>query len=508
MGGVKNLVDTQQSLSFPATKKAVQSSVWILLGFGASQTLRLLTNLLLARLLFPGAFGFMALVGAFIQGLQMFSDLGIGPSIIQNHRGTEPAFLHTAWTLQLVRGLFLWALSWLIAIPVAAFYPSNTPGEPSLSLILPIVGATAFINGFTSTSVFTCQRQLNMGQVVFLDFIAQCASCLCMVVWAFVQRGVWALVAGGFAFSLTRVLLSHRLNADQRDKLRWDPDSGRELLLFGRWVFASTFVSFAATQLDRPVLAKLISISELGVYSIALALSAIAIEVANRLSQSILFPLLSQHREDSQKIIHLCLQARHLLLWASGALCSAFAILSPLFFGLLYDSRYASAASLSQWLGVSVWSWILRATMDRIPLAMGRPRDLFFSNFINCAGIIFGILGFHTGRLPGFILGLSLGNLCAHVFLTVRLPLGRRAMLKQSLGFSLGWFAYSILAITTLQFLERHLTVEAPFQSASNNSLSAFFQSPAYITAALTASAAPCLLGAYALRRQLRMNFL
>lgn len=507
MSGVKNLLATQQSLNFPAQNKAVRSSMWILLGFGASQILRLLTNLLLARLLFPGAFGFMALVGAFMQGLQMFSDFGIGPSIVQNQRGTEPAFLHTAWTLQLVRGSCLWGLSWLIAFPLAAFYPSNTPGEPSLSLILPIMGATAFINGFTSTSVFTCQRQLNIERVVTLDLIAQCASCFCMVAWALAQPGIWALVAGGFAFSLTRVFLSHRLNPEQRDRLQWDPDSARELLLFGRWIFASTLVSFAATQLDRPVLAKLISISELGVYSIALALSAIAIETANRLSHSILFPLLSQQREDSQKIIPLCLQARHLLLWGSGALCSAFAILSPLFFGLLYDSRYAGAACLSQWLGLSVWSWILRATMDRIPLAMGQPRDLFFSNLINCAGIGLGSLGFTACGLPGFIIGLSLGNLCAHLFLTIRLPFGRRAMLKQSLSFSLGWFAYSILAITTLQSLTGNPTVETSSRSNAFNAHRFLFDSRIYIATALTLGAAPCLLGAYALRRQLRIRF-
>ncbi len=507
MGGVKNLADTQQSLNLPATNKAVQSSVWILLGFGASQVLRLLTNLLLATLLYPGAFGFMALIGAFMQGLQMFSDLGIGPSIIQNHRGTEPAFLHTAWTLQIIRGLSLWVLSWLIAFPLAAFYPSNTPGEPSLSLILPIVGATALINGFISTAVFTRQRQLNIGRVVSLDLIAQCASCLCMVVWALLKPDVWALVAGGFAFSLTRVLLSHRLNPHQRDKLHWDSDSARELLLFGRWIFASTVVSFAATQLDRPVLAKLISISELGVYSIAFTLSAIAIEVATRLSHSILFPLLSQHREDSKKIIPLCLQARHLLLWASGALCSAFAILSPLFFGLLYDNRYAGAASLSQWLGLSVWSWILRATMDRIPLALGRPRDLFFSNLINCFGIGLGVLGFTAGRLPGFILGLSLGNLCSHLFLTLRLPLGKRAMLKQSLGFSIGWFAYSILAITALQILELPPNREAGARINTDNFLQVLIHCRIYITTALTLSAAPFLVCAYALRRQWRMKF-
>jgi hypothetical protein len=67
----------------------------------ASDTL----DLILTRLLFPEAFGLMALVQVFMGGLQMFSDLGVNMSIIQSKRGEDPDFLNTAWTFQILRGL-------------------------------------------------------------------------------------------------------------------------------------------------------------------------------------------------------------------------------------------------------------------------------------------------------------------------------------------------------------------------------------------------------------------
>ncbi|MFN3500356.1 MAG: oligosaccharide flippase family protein, partial [Pannonibacter indicus] len=68
-----------------------------LAGTGGQQLLRLASNLALTRLLFPEAFGLMALIQTFMVGLQMFSDIGIRPSIIQNKRGEEADFLNTAW---------------------------------------------------------------------------------------------------------------------------------------------------------------------------------------------------------------------------------------------------------------------------------------------------------------------------------------------------------------------------------------------------------------------------
>jgi len=76
-------------------------------GFVLSQGMRFASNLILARLLFPEAFGLMALM----TGLTMLSDTGVPQSIMQNKRGEDPDFLNTAWTLNLMRGVVLWLIA-------------------------------------------------------------------------------------------------------------------------------------------------------------------------------------------------------------------------------------------------------------------------------------------------------------------------------------------------------------------------------------------------------------
>src|SRR5688572_30143338 len=104
--GVVLPYETPPSVPEPGLRsQAIRGSIWTFAGYGASQVIRLASNLILARLLFPDVFGLMALVNVFIGGLAMFSDIGIGPAIIQNKRGNERTFLNTAWTIQIGRGL-------------------------------------------------------------------------------------------------------------------------------------------------------------------------------------------------------------------------------------------------------------------------------------------------------------------------------------------------------------------------------------------------------------------
>jgi hypothetical protein len=95
--------------------RAINATFWTIVQYGCGQGLRLVNSFILTRLLFPEAFGQMTLVTTLIVGITMLSDLGLGPSVIQSRRGDEPAFLNTAWTLQVMRGTGLWLFALLLA---------------------------------------------------------------------------------------------------------------------------------------------------------------------------------------------------------------------------------------------------------------------------------------------------------------------------------------------------------------------------------------------------------
>ena len=73
-------------------KRAVLGAIWTITGYGASQVLRFGSNLILTRLLAPEFFGLMAIVNALRMGIELFSDVGISPSIVNNKTGEQAYF--------------------------------------------------------------------------------------------------------------------------------------------------------------------------------------------------------------------------------------------------------------------------------------------------------------------------------------------------------------------------------------------------------------------------------
>jgi O-antigen/teichoic acid export membrane protein len=141
-------------------KRAIRGAIWTLFGYGSAQILRFGSNLVLTRLLVPEFFGLMAVVNTLRAGIDLFSDLGIPQSIVNNKRGEEPTFLNTAWTLQAIRGWILW----LFFLLIPSLLQSSTMTS-ALLLLIPIVGLTSVFDGFSSTSIHTLHRRIDLGKM-------------------------------------------------------------------------------------------------------------------------------------------------------------------------------------------------------------------------------------------------------------------------------------------------------------------------------------------------------
>lgn len=389
---------------------AIRGSVWTMGGYAASQILRLAGNLVLTRLLFPAVFGEMALVFVFIQGLQMFSDVGTGPAIIQNPRGEEETFLRTAWTIQAARGGVLWLASWAIAWPVAAFY-----GQPQMRWLIPGAALTAVLAGFESTSTHTLQRRLRLERLTLLDLAGQLAGILATVLLALGDRwlfgpndpnAVWAIVGGSLVASALRLVLSHSYLPGIRHRFCLDREVAGTLFRFGRWIFVSTLLTFLAAQSDRLIFGKMIPVALLGVYSIAFMLAALPTNAVLKLGGSVVFPAYSRlvHRADFRDLF---LRVRLPLLLGGAAIVSALVAGGPHLVGMLYDARYAQAGWILQYLSAAAWFQVLECTNGAALLAKGRVRWVAAGSGAKVAGMVAMIpIGFHLGGFEGALVGL------------------------------------------------------------------------------------------------------
>lgn len=349
---------------------AIRGAVWTFAAYGMSMILRLGSNLILTRLLLPEVYGLIALVYVFITGLHLFSDVGIGPSIIQNKRGDDPTFLNTAWTIQVIRGVCLSVGSLLLAWPAAKFY-----NEPRLLLLLPVVGLNAIIAGFNSTALFTLNRQVAIGKLAIYELGGQFISIAVTIVWAYFNPTVWAMVAGGFASVLVQMVWSHRLVPEQPNRFAWELDALKSIFSFGKWIFVSTALYFFVSQSDRMILGKLISLDMLGIYGIAFTLADIPRQVIIALSNKVIFPSFAKLAELPRETFRAKIINNRRLLLVGLALCLSFLIgFGDRLVFILYKSNYHEAGWMVPIIALGIWHTTLYFTTFPALLALGNSR--------------------------------------------------------------------------------------------------------------------------------------
>lgn len=394
--------------------KAVRGSMWTMGGYAAGQVIRLGGNLVLTRLLFPAVFGEMALVGIFLQGLQMFSDVGTGPAIVQNPQGDDPAFLRTAWTVQALRGVLLWIASWAIAVPVARFY-----GQPLLAWLVPAAGFSAVLAGLESTSMHTLQRHLRLERLTVVELSSQVAGVAANVVLALLAlrlvgpkdpRAVWAIIGGGLVSSGARLALSHLWLPGIRHRFEINRAALRQQLRFGRWIFLSTFLTFLAGQSDRLIFGKLVPLDLFGVFSIAAMLASLPTQAILKLGGAVVFPAYSR-LVDRPDFPALFSRVRLPLLLAGATVISGLLAGGPFLVRVMYDARYDQAGWILQYMAAVAWFQILEVTNGAALLATGHVRWVAAGNAAKLMGMVALIpVGFHLGGFPGALAGLALSE--------------------------------------------------------------------------------------------------
>lgn len=356
--------------------KSLRGAMFVVLSFSGGNILRLASNLVLTRLLFPEAFGLMALVQVFITGLTMFSDAGIRTAIIRNARGDDPDFLNTAWTVQIIRGVLLWLGACTLAYPVALIYDT-----PMLAMLLPVAGLNALVSGFTPTKVLQANRHLVLGRVITLELTSQFIGIVAMIILAYLMGSVWALVIGGLLGTVIRVFLQYRFLPGLTNQLRWETSAMRELFHFGKFILLSTAVTFVIKQGDKAILGGFISLAELGIYNIAAMLAGVAHLLCTAFNSKIIQPLYRMKPlHDSAQNRRQVFRARRLTILSVVILNGLLGYFGVALVELMYDERFAAAGPMVVLICAALVPRMVFLGYGGVLLAVGDSKKFFYLN--------------------------------------------------------------------------------------------------------------------------------
>jgi O-antigen/teichoic acid export membrane protein len=400
--------------------RVLNAGSWGATGYIGAQCLRVVSSLVLTRLLTPDLFGLMAIVTVVQTILGLLSDVGLRQAVIQNPRGTEPAFLATVWVMQVVRsgltwtvatliGIGLWLLSAVDLIPAGSVY-----GDPKLPLLLFATGAVYFVESFHSVKVLEQQRLMSLRQLTLVTLAVSLIGLVATIAFALVNRSIWAIVAGGLVQAIAYVILSHKALPGTDVPFRWDLETVKEITRFGRWIILSSTLFILSSNADRLLLASWVSADLLGYYSIAQSLIGVALGAGESVASMVVFPALSDAAREGAERFRSIYRRFELPSNAAYLLASGFVFgVAEWVVRLLYDPRYEAAGPMLRALSLSLaLSRLTIATHAYVARGKVPYNSLINGANLACTWVLIPVLYYSFG-LEAAIYGIALRNLPA-----------------------------------------------------------------------------------------------
>lgn len=346
-----------------------RQAFWLTWPYGTALVIRLAANVVLAHLLAPEMFGVMVLINTLRTGIELLSDIGIGQSVVRSPNARDQHFLDSAFTVQFGRGVVLTLLALLAAIPLGHAY-----NNPDLPLIIAVSSSTFLLTGLQSPDIFLIQRDMRLVQRSIFDVTAVIAFSVLTIGFALWLDNVWALVLGLVLGTAFTTAMTYAFAPFRWPRLSWHPEYGAEILHFGKWVFLSTALYFAAISADKIYFSAVLPLAVVGIYGVSRTFSDMLSALAQRLGSFLVFPRVVELRERRGELAVAFRQKRRLALGAIAAATAVALAGSDELMLLLYDQRYHGAAFILPVLMAGVWFAILAAFSEATLFGLDRPR--------------------------------------------------------------------------------------------------------------------------------------
>lgn len=450
-GLVARLMPSKGSLG----ARTLSAGAWSLGSAGSTFFLRLASNLIMTRLLVPEYFGILAFAMTFASAVALLTDVGLHQSIVRE-KDLTPRFLRVAFSVRIIRGLVIGAgvlvCAGIFAIIGPMFAaPESAMAWPYMPHLIAMTALMPVMDGFLSSNFDVAKRQLRYDRLLVVEVLGNVFRIFCQVSFALASPTVWALFVGTVAGGLGKVLLSHFYLPGPRMRWHWDTEIADRLWKFGKWIMASSGMTFIINNGDKLIFGFLVPGSLLGFYVIAYVWISAAQTIVVNFTNSVGFPVVSEiMRNRPNEARRLIRKYQFMIDGLSFAGFLALFLFGPLLVQVLYTDDYSETGRLIQLISPLILSLRYRQ-LGNVVMALGNTRAVFImATLVAIATVVLLLAGLEYSGFEAAVTGIVLARFASFPYLLTQT--GSFFGLRQTL-FDVLWGVLSIIAAIAIYLM-------------------------------------------------------
>ena len=313
-----------------------------------------------------------------------------------------------------LRGVWNGTLFFLLGGPVSHLF-----GVPRAEWVFRCLAVVPLAKGFCHLDFSRVQRDLRFGPFIRVDVCSSLVATVLAVPLALWFRDysamLWVLIVQAVAYCVG----SH-LVAERDYQWLWDRRYARRMFTFGWPLVVNGILMFGIMEGDRLVIGSarrlfpnsVYNLTDLGVYSVAFALTMAPTSFIANGAGSLFFPVLARAKEFGERFRRRYLDCLHAVLLAAAMISIPFVFAGGRFVALVYGQNYAAAASFIGWLAAMWGIRILRVAPTVAAMAKGDTKASMLSNMGRSLALLGMVLAAASGSRLVWISVSGFGGEC------------------------------------------------------------------------------------------------
>lgn len=276
----------------------VRATAWSFAAELAAKIIVPVTNIILARILAPEAFGIIATINVVVSFAETISTAGFQKYLVQ-HDFKDAKSLHNSANVVFWTNFLVSFLSWLI-IAVFNEQLASYVGSPGYGLSLLIVALSLPLSSLASTQEALFQRNLNFRLLFYRRLVVSFLPFFVTIPLALLGFGHWALIFGSLAGLLAKILLM-TFTCEWRPSFFFSTALLKEMLAFGLWTLLESVAMWASSYIDILIISSSLGAYYTGIYRHSQTTVTGILSIITASTTTVLFSSLSRIQKDNEK---------------------------------------------------------------------------------------------------------------------------------------------------------------------------------------------------------------
>lgn len=361
--------------------KVVKATKWSTVTEVLVKILSPITNMILARILTPEAFGVVATITMITSLAEIFADAGFQNFLVQ-HEFKNKEELDNSTTVAFWSNFMISIVIYLL-IFITRNHIARMLGSPKLGFAISLASLNILLSTFSGIHIARYRRNFDFKTLFFVRIISSGIPFLVTIPMALIYRNYWALLIGTLTTNIINAI-GLTIRSDWKPRFYFNIRHFKEMFSFSMWTFLDIITMWLVSYTGTFIVGYYLSDYYLGLYKISITTVDSYMAIITGSTAAVLFSALSRLKDNQKEYEKTLFKFQRMISMFVMPMGIGLFLYRSLATKILLGSQWTEAKDfIGLWALISAINVIFGQNISEVFRSKGKPQLALLTQFLH-----------------------------------------------------------------------------------------------------------------------------